>query len=204
MKYTLNVQGICDYEEKFIDVDCRWPGTVRDAKVFSNSRINCMFRNGTLPVLYGSLLPGFDKVPVLLLGDPAYTLLPHCMKEFTTCTTNEQVLFNNLLRASRNQIECAYGRLKGRWQILNRPIDMKLENVPQIIYACFVLHNFCESNNMKLDDDHLQRQMEYDQQVQPNIAPDRIFSYNSAEVEHVRNVITAYIKEHFPNQLTSS
>ena len=178
MKYTLNVQGICDYEGKFIDVDCRWPGSVHDAKVFSNSTINKMFRDGSLPLLHRSLLPGFDKIPVLLLGDPAYTLLPYCMKEFTTCTTNEQVVFNTLLRTSRNPIESAYGRLKARWQILNRPLDMKLDNVPLIIYACFVLHNFCEQNDMRMDNDLVQRQVRYDKQVQPEIASDRIFSYN--------------------------
>lgn len=199
MKYTLNVQGICDYQGRFIDVDCKWPGSVHDAKVFSNSNINCLLREGKLPFLYKSLLPGYEKIPVLLLGDPAYTLLPYCMKEYASCTTNEQVMFNNLLRSARNPIECAYGRLKARWQILNKRIDMKLENVPHMIYACFVLHNFCEENNMQIDDDHIQRQIELDRQMQPNVAPDRILSYNSAEGLCVRDVITKYIKEHLPD-----
>ena len=40
MKYTLNVQSVCDYSGKFIDVDIRWPGATHDAKVFSYSSIN--------------------------------------------------------------------------------------------------------------------------------------------------------------------
>ena len=32
--------------------------------------------------LYKTLLPGREKVPLLLLADPAYPLLPHCMKEY--------------------------------------------------------------------------------------------------------------------------
>ena len=100
MKYTINVQGICDYEGKFIDVDCRWPGSVHDTNVLSNSTINEMFRDGSQPLLHRSLLPGFDKIPVLLLGDPAYTLLPYCMKEFTTSTTNEQVVVRLLINLS--------------------------------------------------------------------------------------------------------
>ena len=39
MKYTLNVQGVCDYSRKFIDVDIRWPGGTHDAKVFAYSSI---------------------------------------------------------------------------------------------------------------------------------------------------------------------
>ena len=75
MKYTLNVQGICDYQGRFIDVDCRWPGSVHDAKVFSNANINYLLQEGKLPQVYRTLLPGFNKGPCLLLGDPAHTLL---------------------------------------------------------------------------------------------------------------------------------
>ena len=49
---------------------------------------------------------------------------------------------------------------------------------------------------MRMDNDLVQRQVEHDKEVQPEIAPDRIFSYNSSDGEPVRNVITAYIKEH--------
>lgn len=40
MKYTLNVQAVCDFMGRFIDVDINWPGGTYDAKVFANSRIN--------------------------------------------------------------------------------------------------------------------------------------------------------------------
>ena len=32
-------------------------------------------------MLFKELFPGYDKVPVTLLGDPAYPLLPYCLKE---------------------------------------------------------------------------------------------------------------------------
>ena len=86
--------------------------------------------------------------------------------------------------------------------MLNKPIALKLEHVPQIIYSCFVLHNFCEINGTRLDDDHVQRQIELDKQMQPTVAPDRVFWYNSADGERVRDVITAYIKEHHPDHLS--
>lgn len=71
------------------------------------------------------------KVPNYVIGDPAYSLTPYCMKEFESCTTNAHVLFNDLLRSARNQIECAFGRLKALWSILTRKIDFDTEIAPQ-------------------------------------------------------------------------
>ena len=49
MKYTINVQGAYDSSAKFIDVDARWPGSLHDARIFSQSRINRMFeKNNSL------------------------------------------------------------------------------------------------------------------------------------------------------------
>ena len=65
-----------------------------------------------------------------------------------------------MLRSARNQIECAFGRLNARWAILTRRLDLRLEIVPTVVYACFVLHNICESKNIHLDEDDVQSQIE--------------------------------------------
>ena len=95
-----------------MDIDCRWPGSVHDAKVFSNSVLNIKLKHGTIPQVYGHLLPGHAQIPCYLIGDLANPLTPNCMKEFQACKTNEQVIFNNMLRSTRNPIECAFVRLK--------------------------------------------------------------------------------------------
>ena len=86
----------------------------------------------------------FEKVPNFLIGDPAYSLLPNCMKEYETSDGDDKVMFNNSLRSARNPIECAFVRLKARWSVLTKKIDLDLTTVPMVVFACFVLHNFCE------------------------------------------------------------
>lgn len=199
MKYTINVQGVCDSSGLFLDVDVRWPGSLHDAKVFSYSRINRMLREGELPMMYKRMVPGYDKVPVLLLGDPAYPLLPFLMKEHTHPKNNAEVIFNNMLRAARNPIECAYGRLKARWQILNKRMDIGLKYVPSVIYACFVLHNICELNAMPVDADDVTRQIERERDNKQNTEPDRLYNINTAEGVYVRDVITLLFKEYLPH-----
>ena len=131
--YSLNVQAVCDFRGYFMDVDCRWPGNVHDGKVFSNSAINMFLRSDEVST-YATLMPGHQKAPNYLVADPAFPLLPYCMKEFSSCDSNEKVVFNNLLRAARNPIESAFGRLKARWGVLTKPIDLKLCSVPNVIY----------------------------------------------------------------------
>lgn len=149
-------------------------------------------------MLFKELLPGYDKVSVTLLGDPAYPLLPYCMKEYPHARTNKEVIFNNMLRSARNAIKCAFGRCKARRLILNKRIDMGLVFLPSVVCACFVLHNFCEMQNMTIEDDAVARQVASDR-LQPEDAPDRLYSFNSVEGAHVTNITTQFYKEHIPH-----
>ena len=128
--FSLNVQAVCDYKGYFMDVDCRWPGSCHDAKVYANSNINKNMQDNEMPMQFKQILPGEAKIPNYLIGDPAYPLTAYCMKEFESCKTNVQVVFNSMLRTARNPIERAFGRLKARWGVLTKRIDFKLENVP--------------------------------------------------------------------------
>ena len=112
--HSLNVQAVCGYHGLFLDVVCRWLGSVHDAKVFANSGINGNW-NSQLPKTYQCILPDMTPFPNYIIGDPAYPLTPFCVKELDTCSNNAEVAFNSLLRSARNPVKCAFGRLKARW-----------------------------------------------------------------------------------------
>ena len=115
--------------------------------MFDNSGINRKLQNSQLPRTYQCILPGMTPVPYYIICDPAYPLTPFCMKELDTCSSNAELDFNNLLRSARNPVECAFRRLKARWSIFTQKMDLKLDNIPTVIYACFVLHSVCEYHN---------------------------------------------------------
>ena len=164
-------------------------------KFFSYSSINKHLKEQTRPYLCRTLLPGRDKVGLILLGDPAYPLLPHVMKEYATCSTDDQVLFNQMLRDARNAIECAHGRLKARWQILSVPLNLKLQEVPAIIIACSVLHNWFEEHNVGIDDAVVNDQIQRDHEMQPSRATDRRYTFTSSEGRKIRDIIKDNLPE---------
>ena len=50
--FSLSVQAVCDFQGHFMDIDCRWPGSVHNAKIFANSSLNKKLSNGLLHVTY--------------------------------------------------------------------------------------------------------------------------------------------------------
>ena len=76
-------------------------------------------------------------------------------------------------------------------------MDFKLEKIPDIIYACFVVHNFCERYSVSINEEQVKTQLELlkiNKTQFKNLA-DPIFSYVEGEEEVIRKTLTDLIKE---------
>jgi hypothetical protein len=52
MKYTLNVQAVCNWRGLFLNIDAHWRGSVHDGRVFANSYKTTLLREQRLPMVY--------------------------------------------------------------------------------------------------------------------------------------------------------
>ena len=78
----MNIQTVVDYKYCFTDVMIKWPGSAHYGRMFSTSALSNDIRNGSIPRCKRCIVAGEPAVPICLLGNPAYPLLPCFMKEF--------------------------------------------------------------------------------------------------------------------------
>ena len=111
--YSIVLQALVDHQYRFLNIYIGLPRSVHDALILSNSEV---YHKGESGMLVPSHIRTFGRVPVpvVILGDPAYPLLPWLMKPYPGVgLSDKQTKFNRRLGRARVIVECAFGRLKG-------------------------------------------------------------------------------------------
>ena len=194
--HSVLLQGTVNHLGQFIDINVGWPGRVHDARVFSNSNIFKLGQTGKLlPDRAKRLGSSSQKVPLCILGDPAYPLLPWVMKAFANNgrLARPQKNFNYRLSRTRVVVEHTYGRLKGRWRCLLKRLDINVSDVPELVSACCTLHNICEVHGDGFNDEWIDGTEQTQQD--PSVTNSTAATTNSTG-ESIREVLMDYFVQH--------
>ncbi|TGZ45962.1 uncharacterized protein [Temnothorax longispinosus] len=191
---SYNLQAVVDDKCRFRDICIRHPGNTHDAAVFKDSNL---YKNVHTLIPQSSKNIDGMEVPYLIIGDPAYPLLPWLIKGYPGSVTPEQDSFNVHLNSARVAVEMAFGRLRGRWRILLKRLDVSHTFVPNITSACCILHNFLEYTN----EHFVQQWFEHvaDAEIlfpQPGHVINR--ERNNILGSDIRQHLTTYLSQNFP------
>ena len=125
--HSIILQAICDSECRITDFFTGWPGRAHDSRVFGRLKIGQRVMNGTL-VVGDTLNTDIDGqiIQPFLIGDSAYPLCEHLMKDYAGCSLPpEKEYFNYRLNQACIQIERTFGyNFKGAMAIPSSSIRM--------------------------------------------------------------------------------
>ena len=124
--HSVVMQAVIDSKYLFRDTVIGWPGSVHDARVLANSEIYNLGNTGKLfPPHLSEDINGV-RVPAVILGDPAYPLLPWLLKAYpeNPNTPLAERYFNYRLSRARMTVENTFGRWKGRFRRFLKRVDL--------------------------------------------------------------------------------
>jgi len=81
-----------------------------------------------------------------IVADSAFALHTRVMKGFPLDTIDEEVRrgYNYRIVRARRMIECAWGRLFGRWRVLHHNNISDPNKMTRIAYVCIAIHNWMQ------------------------------------------------------------
>ena len=170
--------------------------SVHDARIFLNSSINGMLQNRIIPPSENILVEGRAPVSVFLLGWPCISSSSIFNDRiFWRWKKWKEKVFSYKLSSARIPVENSFRRLKAWFKCFQRAMDVKLDTLPQILYSCFVLHNYCENKKENLPDQNLMSALSFDKRVQPSTSSlcyeERV---NENKTIFLRNTLTSYFE----------
>ena len=104
----------------------------------------------------------------------------------------KQQMFNYRLSRARMVVECAFGRLKGRWRSLLKRNDINVRFLPTYVATCCVLHNICEIHKDDFNDDWMIEQQGDSSQTRQAAQPSNINS--TAMANTIREALSDYFR----------
>ena len=128
----------------FTFVDVGAAGSVGDAAVYNGSQLKRNVEGGRW-LNHAVWQCGAASVRPFLIGDSAFSLSPFLMKIYAGDNlTAEQTSFNNAQIQARRVVECAFGRLKARFQVVSDTWSNDPVFASKAALLCCGLHNIIE------------------------------------------------------------
>ena len=105
--FGLNMHGICDHKQKFLDIDIAHPASISDYLSF-----------GTSPIFTLLKTLGFLCDGLTIYSDNVYVNIPYTTSPFETIPSGPTDAHNFYHSQIRINIKCAFRMLINKWAVL--------------------------------------------------------------------------------------
>lgn len=145
--HSIVLMACCDADGLFTIIETGYAGRNSDGGIFRASEIKQWIENEGLAIPPPSKLPDDEsnnEFPYYFVGDEAFPLLRYLIRPYPQRTLdNIKRIFNYRLSRGRKNIECAFGMMAEKFQVLNSPIRCRdPEKVNNIVKCVCILHNY--------------------------------------------------------------
>ncbi|XP_053670264.1 uncharacterized protein LOC128720610 [Anopheles nili] len=141
---SLILQAVVDNNHVFRHITCGHVGATDDSAVLGDSGLYQHFTGSELP----SQNINGNNVKSFIVSETSYPLLPWLVHGYVAPQTAEEETFNQHLGKARVAVDEAFERLRARFRILHKKIDIDINFVPQILLTCCILHNIMEKRKV--------------------------------------------------------
>ncbi|XP_068129597.1 putative nuclease HARBI1 [Hyperolius riggenbachi] len=139
--FSIVLLAVVNAQYEFLYVDIGKNGRVSDGRVIDQSSFYHKLRQNQLNLPSNS--ETFRGLNFAFVADDAFALHEHVLKPYPIKNLSfEKKIFNYRLSRARRVVENAFGILANRFRVLHTAINLRLDKIDVVVYACCVLHNF--------------------------------------------------------------
>ena len=143
-RYSVSNMGLVSYNKRFSHAAVGVPGSTHDSRLLKNTRLYQQLSEGEIFPNKCLHLGHSGEIPLVTIGDSAFPQHSWFLKAYKEDTkVDKERYFNKKLCSARVVTGNCYGMLKGRWRILYKNTECKLNNLKYVIRSCILLHNIC-------------------------------------------------------------
>lgn len=146
--HSIILLGCCDADGYFTSIECGFAGRNSDGGVFQVSTLgHWLEREGLNIPTESTALPNDatgNRFPYYFVGDNAFPLRRNLLRPYSVRNLdNVKRIYNYKLSRGRKSIECTFGMLTQKFQVLLKAISCrKYSTIISIIQCVCILHNY--------------------------------------------------------------
>ncbi|XP_026474640.1 putative nuclease HARBI1 [Ctenocephalides felis] len=138
--YSLNVEVICDADERVIFASTTYGGSASDAAIWQKSPIRALLHKNAEDETY-------------IIGDSSYPSEKYLLTPYRTPKNPTEENYNKCLQKTRQVMDRTLGAIKNRFRCLHpqKILHYTPDVAGKIVYAVFTLHNICREHDDPID-----------------------------------------------------